>query len=98
MCIRDSKRGEGVDVQEDEAAGPVDHGSYQHTHQHGGLDALLGQQDDDKQTDEIHLLFIALSTRPNGSGYSLYATQSALLLLRYIIIFLLKSNKKELFK
>ena len=49
---RTLQRGKGIGTQEDEAAGPVDHGSYQHTHQHGGLDALLGQQDDDKQTDE----------------------------------------------
>ena len=42
--------GEGVHVQEDGLTGPVDHGGSQHTHQHGGLDALLGQQDDDEQT------------------------------------------------
>ncbi len=46
------KRGEGIDVQEDKAARPVDDGGHQHTHQHGGLDTLLGQQDDDEQADE----------------------------------------------
>jgi len=46
------QRGKGIGAQEDKAARPVDDGGGQHTHQHGGLDALLGQQDDDEQADE----------------------------------------------
>ena len=47
-----SQGGEGVGVQEGEGADPVNHGSDEHTVQHGTLDALLGHRQDDKQADK----------------------------------------------
>ena len=43
---------EGIGVQEDKGAAPMDHGGDQHTDQHSALDALLGQRNDGKQADE----------------------------------------------
>ena len=66
--------GKGIVVQEDGIACPVDHGAGEHTHQHGGLFALLGQQHDDEQTHEHgdngqhHLAVLLAHVALNGAG------------------------------
>ena len=49
---RGLKAGERIHAQEQEAAGPVEHGGEEHTEQNGGLDALLGQNDHHEHAEE----------------------------------------------